>query len=32
MEGHMGPLCESCDVLGSVWGVSYSSFNNQYDC
>lgn len=23
-EGHLGPLCETCDINGDVWGEPYS--------
>ncbi|KAL4498611.1 hypothetical protein ABPG72_019729 [Tetrahymena utriculariae] len=29
VEGHIGPLCESCDVLGTTWGVPYSRNSSQ---
>ncbi|EGR27505.1 hypothetical protein IMG5_195090 [Ichthyophthirius multifiliis] len=29
--GHIGPLCEQCDVLGEKWDISYSS-TGDYDC
>ncbi|EAR97289.2 transmembrane protein, putative (macronuclear) [Tetrahymena thermophila SB210] len=29
VEGHIGPLCESCDVLGQTWGVPYTRNSNQ---
>jgi len=24
IEGHVGPLCEKCDIYGSTWGISYA--------
>ncbi|KAL4449298.1 hypothetical protein ABPG74_015680 [Tetrahymena malaccensis] len=29
VEGHIGPLCESCDVLGTTWGYPYSRNSSQ---
>lgn len=30
-EGHIGPLCESCDVDGKIWGDKYATDGN-YNC
>ncbi|EAR84932.3 transmembrane protein, putative (macronuclear) [Tetrahymena thermophila SB210] len=30
-EGHIGALCEECDLYGSVWGKSYS-VSSKYSC
>ncbi|KAL4429511.1 hypothetical protein ABPG74_014286 [Tetrahymena malaccensis] len=31
IEGHIGPLCEECDVFGLFWGESYSR-KSKYEC
>ncbi|EWS71710.1 transmembrane protein, putative (macronuclear) [Tetrahymena thermophila SB210] len=30
-EGHIGPLCESCDSTGEMWGSRYMS-DGKYNC
>lgn len=30
-EGHIGALCESCDIYGSQWGESYSN-SDKFKC
>ncbi|EAR84930.2 transmembrane protein, putative (macronuclear) [Tetrahymena thermophila SB210] len=30
-EGHVGALCEECDLYGSFWGKSYS-ISSKYSC
>ncbi|EAR96747.2 transmembrane protein, putative (macronuclear) [Tetrahymena thermophila SB210] len=30
-EGHIGALCEECDINGDYWGESYSQ-NSKYSC
>ncbi|EAR85092.2 transmembrane protein, putative (macronuclear) [Tetrahymena thermophila SB210] len=31
IEGHIGPLCESCDVYGVVWKTTYQS-DGKFNC
>ncbi|KAL4440783.1 hypothetical protein ABPG74_013764 [Tetrahymena malaccensis] len=31
IEGHIGPLCESCDVYGLVWKKTYQS-DGKFNC
>ncbi|EAR83881.2 transmembrane protein, putative (macronuclear) [Tetrahymena thermophila SB210] len=32
-QGFVGPLCESCDIYGKVWGESYMKYQrNCYKC
>ncbi|KAL4490255.1 hypothetical protein ABPG72_004294 [Tetrahymena utriculariae] len=31
IEGHIGPLCESCDVYGQVWKMTYQS-DGKFNC
>ncbi|KAL4479632.1 hypothetical protein ABPG72_004228 [Tetrahymena utriculariae] len=28
-EGHIGPLCEDCDITGEVYGKKYTRINNE---
>lgn len=30
-EGHIGALCEECDLYGEVWGQTYSH-SSEYTC
>jgi hypothetical protein len=30
--GHVGPLCESCDIQGLVWGGQKFSRDRDYNC
>ncbi|EWS72169.1 transmembrane protein, putative (macronuclear) [Tetrahymena thermophila SB210] len=33
IEGHIGPLCETCDFFGNVWqGKSYAQGSQVYEC
>ncbi len=34
IEGHIGPLCESCDVFGTVWKSRFGevSYLNCMSC
>lgn len=27
VEGHIGPLCESCDIEGKIWGSTYGTID-----
>ncbi|EAR84449.2 transmembrane protein, putative (macronuclear) [Tetrahymena thermophila SB210] len=29
LEGHIGPLCEDCDITGEVYGKKYTRINNE---
>ncbi|KAL4435129.1 hypothetical protein ABPG74_003622 [Tetrahymena malaccensis] len=29
LEGHIGPLCEDCDITGKVYGKKYTRINNE---
>jgi len=29
-QGHLGPLCESCDNNGDIWEKRYNKINNKY--
>ncbi|EAR97147.2 transmembrane protein, putative (macronuclear) [Tetrahymena thermophila SB210] len=31
-EGYVGPLCETCDFEGKIWGDKYQEYNNYYEC
>lgn len=31
IEGHIGPLCETCDLYGEKWGEAYAH-SDEYDC
>ncbi|KRX07830.1 hypothetical protein PPERSA_07580 [Pseudocohnilembus persalinus] len=30
-QGHVGALCEACDIYGEVWGQTYGK-SSQYEC
>lgn len=34
VKGHIGPLCESCDVFGEIWNERYgeNGFLNCFPC
>ncbi|KAL4426758.1 hypothetical protein ABPG74_006536 [Tetrahymena malaccensis] len=33
IQGLIGPLCETCDIRGEIWGMPYGkSYFNQYEC